>query len=220
MRAVVLFARSPEREACAKRMPSAAPLFRAVIAAWLRAAHAHDAVPVIACEPRDRDSLASIAPALERCWIEQRPGTFGTRVADAVSATFLLGFDNVLLAAIDAPPTDLGAAFAALDRGHAVIAPAKDGGVNFIGLTSPNRTLLEQLAPHRRDLVALCERHLAGVVVLETTTDVDNPSSLEQARRERAWHPFLQPQHLNTTTPQHLILPAIPHPSASRAPPA
>lgn len=190
MRAVVLFARSPEREAAAKRMPSAAPLFRAVIAAWLRAAHAHGALPLIACEPRDRESLAAIAPRYERAWIEQRPGAFGTRVADAASAAFLLGFDAVILAAIDAPPTDLQAAFDALERGTAVIAPARDGGVNFIGLTAPHRALLEQLAPHRRDLVALCREHLRDVVVLGTTTDVDSPQALEAAKRERAWRGY------------------------------
>ncbi|HEX2059763.1 MAG TPA: DUF2064 domain-containing protein [Thermoanaerobaculia bacterium] len=220
MRAVVLFARSPEREAAAKRMPSAAPLFRAVIAAWLRAAHAHDAMPVIACEPRDRESLASIAPALGRCWIEQRPGAFGTRVADAVAATFVLGYDAVLLAAIDAPPSDLGAAFGALDEGRAVIAPARDGGVNFIGLTSPNRALLEQLAPHRRDLVALCERHLDRVVVLETTTDVDSPSSLKFARHEKAWRPYFPVLQLHPATPFRSDLPVVTSPLPSRAPPA
>ena len=218
MRAVVLFARSPEREAAAKRMPSAAPLFRAVIAAWLRAAHAHGAMPLIACEPRDRGSLGKIAPRIERAWIEQQPVAFGTRVADAASAAFALGFSSIVLAAIDAPPADLESAFDALERGSAVIAPARDGGVNFIGLKSPNRPLLEQLAPHRRDLVALCREHLRDVVVLETTTDVDSPQALEAAKREKAWRGYFavsmfvvpRMQHVHRDIARHL---------PSRAPP-
>jgi glycosyltransferase A (GT-A) superfamily protein (DUF2064 family) len=219
MRAVVLFARSPEREAAAKRMPSAAPLFRAVIVAWLRVAHAHGAIPLIACEPRDRDSLAAIAPKCERAWIEQQPGAFGTRVADAASAAFTLGFSSVILAAIDAPPADLHAAFDALERGVAAIAPARDGGVNFIGLTSPHRALLEQLAPHRRDLVALCRAHLRDVVVLDTTTDVDSPQALEAAKREKAWRGYFAMNSFATPRLQHVHRGVARH-LPSRAPPA
>ncbi|HYH09495.1 MAG TPA: DUF2064 domain-containing protein [Thermoanaerobaculia bacterium] len=219
MRAVVLFARSPEREAAAKRMSSAAPLFRAVIAAWLRAAHAHGALPLIACEPRDRESLAAIAPRCERAWIEQQPVPFGTRVADAASAAFVLGFDAVILAAIDAPPADLGTAFDALERGVAVIAPARDGGVNFIGLTSPNRALLEQLAPRRRDLVALCREQLRDLLVLDTTTDVDSPQALEAAKRERAWRGFFSASSFPMPRLHHVQSGVMRH-LPSRAPPA
>src|SRR5919109_1086053 len=141
--AVVLFARSPEREAAAKRMRSGAALFRAVVAAWLRAARRHGAMPLIACAREDRDALAAIAPEIERGWIEQHGVSFGTRVANAAEDAFARGHDAVVLAAIDAPPHDLGRAFASLARGIAVVAPASDGGVNYLGITITDRALLE-----------------------------------------------------------------------------
>jgi len=214
-RSIVLFARSPEREASAKRMRFAAPLFRALIASWLDAARRHHATPVIACAADDRDALASIAPEIEREWIEQRGDSFGERVAHATDETFKRGFDAVLVAAIDAPPHDLAAAFASLERGIPVISPSRDGGINFIGLVQPEPELLARLELHRRDLVHVCKRHFrnAGVPpagqaaspppggetppaqppgtaafhVICGSIDVDNESALAIARTDRAW---------------------------------
>jgi glycosyltransferase A (GT-A) superfamily protein (DUF2064 family) len=219
--AVVLFARSPEREAAAKRMRSAAPLFRAVIAAWLDAARRCGATPLIACAASDREGLAAVAPHVERGWIEQSEGAFGARVAFATGEAFARGHDAVIVAAIDAPPpSDLDRAFDALSRGIAVIAPARDGGINFIGLTSPDRALLERLTPHRRDLVRVCREHLGNVVVLRAMTDIDSLSSLDAARRERAWRSLLSPVTLLRTPSAVHTLRGTTSPFESRPPPA
>lgn len=219
MRSIVLFARAPEREAAAKRMPSAAPLFRAVVAAWLDAARRHGAIPLIACADEDRDALAAIAPAIERGWIAQSDASFGTRVADAADEAFSCGFDSIIVAAIDAPPPhDLGRAFDALDRGVAVVGPARDGGVNFIGLTWPDRALLEKLTPRRRDLVALCRAHFASLLVLHAATDVDSAAALAFARNEKAWSEFFttRKSHFSPTlASSNFFAP----PQTSRAPP-
>jgi glycosyltransferase A (GT-A) superfamily protein (DUF2064 family) len=192
--AIVLFARSPEREAAAKGMRSSVALFREVVARWLEAARVHGVVPVIACAAEDRVSLSAISPQVERLWIEQRGERFGVRVAFAVADAFVLGFRSVILAAIDAPPPrDLGRVLSALARGVTVIAPARDGGINFIGLTSPERVLLESLSPRRHDLVRLCRAHFHELIVLRTTTDVDSPDALADARNERAWRGLLTP---------------------------
>jgi len=207
MQAVVLFARSPEREAAAKRMPAAVALFRGVIAAWLAAAKAAGATPLIACESRDRESLSRIAPHVERGWIEQGPGAFGERVCSAMEQAFARGFASAIIAAIDAPPPpQLNAALAALQQGLPVVAPARDGGVNFVGLTSPDRALLERLTPRRRDLVDLCRAHLPQVVIFDAATDVDSPSALASARRERIWRAFV-PSAVLSSTP--LVAPAM-----------
>ncbi|HLJ73659.1 MAG TPA: hypothetical protein VKU62_03670, partial [Thermoanaerobaculia bacterium] len=68
-RALVIFARSPEREAVAKRLPlhRAAALFRANLAAWTRAARAAKA-----------DVLR----------IEQHGETFGERLANTADDAF------------------------------------------------------------------------------------------------------------------------------------
>ena len=214
MQAVVLFARSPEREAAAKRMGGAAPLFRAVVAAWLREAEAHGARPVIACEPRDRDALAAIASEVARDWIEQPQAAFGERVCSATIEAFSRGFASVVIAAIDAPPPRrLGEALAALANGIEVIGPARDGGVNFIGVTHADRALLGNLT------FARCRAALPHARIFEAATDVDSPSALRIAQREKTWRGYIAPQ----------VIPPVPHisralrgvcrPLASRPPP-
>lgn len=210
--AVVLFARSPEREAAAKRMRSGAPLFRAVVAAWLRAAQRHGAMPLIACAREDRDALAAIAPEVERGWIEQHGLSFGTRVANAAEDAFARGHAAVILAAIDAPPHDLGSAFAALARGTAVVAPASDGGVNYLGITGVDRALLENLTTQR------CREHFAELLVLETTTDLDSSRALVTARRERAWRGLLAPIVRIAHAPAHPLR-GIARSNTARPPP-
>ncbi len=185
--AVVLFARSPEREAAAKRMRSGARLFRAIVAAWLRAARRHGALPLIACAPEDRDALAAIAPEIERGWIEQHGETFGLRVANAAEDAFARGHDAIVLAAIDAPPHGLGVTFAALARGITVLAPAADGGVNYLGITRADRALLEDLTTQH------CREHFAELLVVETVTDLDSQHAITAARREKPWRGLIAP---------------------------
>lgn len=213
--AVVLFARSPEREASAKRMRFAAPLFRALVAAWLDAARRHDATPIIACDETDQDALAGVAPQLARQWITQRGDSFGDRAAHAVDDAFARGFDAVLIAAIDAPPHHLGEAFRRLAEGTPVVSPSRDGGVNFIGFTEPAAELLRDIEIGRHDLVSL----FAHFHVITSTIDLDGPCALAIARTDRAWRsyfpsaPAAQPRN-HATALQVLVLPC-----ATRAPP-
>ena len=208
--AIVLFARSPEREAAAKRMPGAAPLFRAVIAAWLDAAQQSGATAVIACEAADRAALAKIAPHVDRVWIEQRGRTFGERVVHAAREAFAR-FDSVLIAAIDAPPPkNLADAF----RGQrTVVGPARDGGVNFIRLTQFDAALLSKLTIRR------CRELCPDLVVLRAVTDLDSPQSISAARNERAWRDLFDRSVQHHPTPQHPrvgVVRSVP----PRAPPA
>jgi len=199
-------------------MRIAAPLFRALVASWLDAARRQGATPVIACAAADRDSLASIAPDIEREWLEQRGDSFGERVARASDDAFARGFDAVLIAAIDAPPRDLREAFAHLKRGVPVISPSRDGGINYIGLVQPEPELLAQLELGRRDLVALCKRYLSFHIV-GGTIDLDNENALAIARTDRAWRSLLA--QLPTAQPRDRATaqPVIAFPRASRAPP-
>ncbi len=214
--AIVLFARSPEREAAAKHLPpSTVPLFRAVAAAWIDAARRYGATPLIACAAEDRSAFGDGVD-----WIEQRGATFGERVANAATIAFE-SFDTVLIAAIDAPPpADLGRALDALARGVAVVGPARDGGVNFVGLTSPDVELLTRLEPRRSDLVRLCREHFGALLVLESATDVDSIAALHRARTERAWRGYF----VNAIAPRVVQTSGLPHvlppPIESRPPPA
>jgi glycosyltransferase A (GT-A) superfamily protein (DUF2064 family) len=190
MNAVVLFARSPEREAAAKGMRSAAPLFRALVAAWLTAARRLGARPLIACAPEDRETLARIAPDVERGWIEQRGATFGARVVHVAAEAFARGFDGIVLTAIDAPPASLARALDSLLRGIPVLAPARDGGVNFIGLP---RGSAASAAALLNDLTAArCRAFFTELLILEATTDIDSQASLAAARLEWAWQGFFR----------------------------
>ena len=211
--AIVLFARSPRREAAAKRMPHAAPLFRAVVAAWLDAAQKHGATAVIACEDEDRLALAGIAPHVDREWIAQQGRTFGERVVAAAGEAFTR-FDAVIIAAIDAPPPrDLGTAFDALRNGRTVIGPARDGGVNFIGVTSLDEELLTNLTVRR------CRERCPRLVVLHAVTDLDSQRSLAAARNERAWRDLFESRsfhHATAAKPRAIAARTLP----PRAPPA
>jgi glycosyltransferase A (GT-A) superfamily protein (DUF2064 family) len=235
--AILLFARSPEREASAKRMRFAAPLFRALVASWLDAARRHEAKPVIACAEEDREALASIAPDIDREWIEQRGATFGERVASATDEAFARGFDAVLIAAIDAPPHDLREAFAKLAEGTPVVSPSRDGGINFIGLVRPERELLAQLELGRRDLLAFCARYFAvqprggetppvqpprtaAFHIIRSTIDVDDEHALNIAKTDRAWRGLL-PRTDRPQTRNHAVASSRrASPSSPRAPPA
>jgi glycosyltransferase A (GT-A) superfamily protein (DUF2064 family) len=215
MIAVVLFARSPEREAAAKRIAGGAPLFRKVIAAWLRETVAAGARPVIACEPRDRDALAAIAPEVAREWIEQPRAAFGQRVWSATSEAFARGFERVVIAAIDAPPLRLAEALAVLSDGAAVIGPARDGGINFIGVVDTDRALLSNLTLDR------CLAALPEAVVFEAATDVDSVASLNTARREKAWRGYFSaPLRLFEAAAVYPLRSGVSHPHTSRPPPA
>src|SRR5204862_235117 len=87
------------------------------------------------------------------------------------------GFDAVLLAAIVAPPHDLGEAFAKLAAGTPVISPSRDGGINFIGLVQPEAELLAQLELRRRDL----REQFASFSVVRGSIDLDEET--DRARR-------------------------------------
>jgi glycosyltransferase A (GT-A) superfamily protein (DUF2064 family) len=213
MTAVVLFARSPEREAAAKRIVRGAPLFRKVIAAWLRETADAGVRPVIACEPRDREALARIAPEVDRDWIEQPRASFGERVCAATAEAFARGFERVVLAAIDAPPLRLREALAALASGVPVIGPARDGGINFIGVLATDRELLSQLTLDR------CREALPDALVFEAATDVDSAASLEAARREKSWRGYFVAPPPAFESPVAHPLRGISHHHDSRPPP-
>lgn len=172
-RAIVIFARAPEVEAAVKGLPAHfAALFQRNIAAWLRQA---DATPVVACAHDARARFDAIAPRIRRLYVEQRGATFGERLASTAEAVFALGFDEVLITGIDAPPVRATDVFAALADARAVVVPARDGGINLIALRAPDRELLASLHPRQRDVLARCVAHFGdALVVLEGSEDVDS----------------------------------------------
>jgi len=154
-RAIVIFARRPEREAAAKRLPlqRAAALFRSLLAGWNRAARQVNA---------------------QVLHIEQIGETFGERLANSADAAFALGFDAVVITGIDVPPPrDLESAFRAVEAGRAVIEPARDGGINLIGLCAPARELLSTFAVGDPTIADRCRAFFDSLVEFPTSSDID-----------------------------------------------
>ncbi|HEY6893851.1 MAG TPA: DUF2064 domain-containing protein [Rhodanobacteraceae bacterium] len=188
-RALVIFARSPEREAAAKRLPlhRAAALFRSNLAAWMRAAQ--------------RANADVLQP-------EQRGDTFGERLANAADDAFALGYDTIVITGIDVPACDLEPAFRS---SMPVIAPARDGGVNLIGLNAPARDLLVTFRPRDRHVAARCRAYFARLGELPVTRDIDTVHDFYAATCSGGLQPAVG--RLKPAAP--LILARIP-----RAPPA
>jgi glycosyltransferase A (GT-A) superfamily protein (DUF2064 family) len=186
-RAVLIFARSPEAEAKAKRLPiaTAAPLFRALLDSWLNAASACDATAIVA-------SPAHLA--VDALHIAQRGASFGERLANSCYDAWSLGFDSILIGGIDAPPPrSLDEAFAILESGRAdaVVAPARDGGLNLIGLRTPAVEFLSSVRPRQRDLLQRCRDFFPSIFVLPAVSDIDSFDDAAEARREKAWVDYL-----------------------------
>ena len=170
-RAVVIFARAPEVEASVKGLPLPfARLFDRNIAAWLRAASAAGATPVISCAASAR--FDAIAPEIARLYIAQEGATFGQRLGSTAEAAFALGFDEVLITGIDVAP-NIGGVFDGLAFADAVVQPADDGGINLIALRAPERALLASIRPRQRDVLERCRAYFDSLLVLDAAPDVD-----------------------------------------------
>jgi hypothetical protein len=189
-RAVVIFARAPEVEAAVKGLPSRfAELFHRNVAAWLRT----DAAPIISCAPNARARFDAILPSIERLYIDQRGSTFGERLASTAEAAFALGFDEVVIAGIDAPPPDADV-FAALAFARAAVVPSRDGGINLIALRAPERELLSSIEPRQRDVLTRCRAYFGdALAVLEVSSDVDS-LAVERWPLAEGFAPVLPPR--------------------------
>ena len=211
-RAVVLFARSPWREAAAKGLRGeTAALFRKLISAWMHAAGC--AQIIVACDEIDREALDGIEPSIDRITLFQWGATFGERLANAADDAFALGYERVIVAGIDAPPPDLERVFDLLDEHNIVTAPATDGGVNLIALAAPAHELLASIEVGRR-----CIDIFDGAATLDSVTDIDSPRDLARAARELAWSGYFT-QH-NADTPYAIAPQSEPTlQTSSRAPP-
>jgi glycosyltransferase A (GT-A) superfamily protein (DUF2064 family) len=220
-RAVLIFARTPEAEAAAKRLPieKAARLFRSLLDSWLDAARACGATPIIA---------SSTPLPVDALHIMQRGTAFGERLANASREAWNLGFDSLLIAGIDTPPPrQLDQAFVALENGSvdAVVAPAHDGGLNWIGLRSPALEFLSTVRLRDRDLLRRCRSFFPSIFILPAVSDVDSLEDVAAARHDEAWADYfalltdcLTPR-LSGTLSISTTSPAFGHHAQTRAPP-
>jgi glycosyltransferase A (GT-A) superfamily protein (DUF2064 family) len=234
-RHVLLFARAPEREAREKGFDSRAgkELFASFATGWIEAAHRAGADLVLACESADRPSWRRLFSGAELLVIDQRGRSFGERLERSARESARLGGHTVIVGG-DVPPSVaiLSDAFHLLEtNADAVLAPAADGGVSLLAISSEDLDVLREIAPRRRDVFArLCERLRARkrcVRFVAATPDVDGrrglrsllpflPLPLRQAARRAllaARCAFRQPRRLS-------LLSEPISPTGLRAPPA
>lgn len=203
LRALVVFTRSPEAEARAKRLPSSrgARLFEAFLQGWrLRAAQV-GAELIVSAPGSSLPELKRLTPG-GRMEV-QRGASFGERVEKAFARAFEQGAGAVLMVSGDAPPLDAEeteAAFAHLERDARamVLTPAADGGVNAIGFgAAAERSLacLDWLGPRVcAQLLALAARLGRGVLLTEPGRDLDSARDVRAlcrfSRLDPRWRVF------------------------------
>lgn len=197
-RQLLIFARAPVPGRCKTRlMPrygarGAAAIHRRLAGATLRTAGAVAAHTRLYCEPDTRHGFFSAcrqryAVTLQR----QCRGDLGRKMGRAMrqalqtcTSVVVIGTDCVAL-----QPTDIEAAFRALEAGSAIVLkPAQDGGYVLIGArTLPASALRHIDWSSGRELQQTLQRlrrlHLV-VALLPTTWDVDVPRDVVRAGRE------------------------------------
>lgn len=121
-----------------------------------------------------------LPPAVET--MPQRGANLGERMDHAIRDA---GGERVVLLGGDSPSMRddrLLLAFAACDRGEAVLGPVDDGGYNVIGLPAPEPELFRDVAWSTPQVFETTVRRAraAGLplTVLETAYDVDRPEDL------------------------------------------
>ena len=193
--AILLFARSPEAEAAAKRLNGGERLFEAIAGAWIGVARECGVAVILACSPEHRASFRRLTGI--DAFVDQSGSLFGERLAAAARGAFSLQFDHLLITGIDAPPPDAAALDAALSavedgRAAAVAAPSTDGGINFLVVTPLDVSLLETFTPRDSGLIARCRRHFRGRVLIETAAlpDLDSREVIRVAFRQSLWRPY------------------------------
>jgi hypothetical protein len=174
---VLLFARAPECEARAKKLPGAAPVFRLSLQRLRCAAAAAGAELVVAGECWSGRRTPPGTPLLP-----QRGGAFGERLSNAFADVFALGYSHVVSVGIDTPglrAAHLAEAFAALVCSPAVLGPSPDGGVYLIGLAGPPPAAFPAVAwLTPRVLVELTRALPAATVLVRTVDDLDSAAAL------------------------------------------
>lgn len=190
-RYVLLFARAPEREAREKGLGGRAgeELFAGFATGWIAAARHVDARLVVASASEDRPAWRRALRDADVFFVEQRGNSFGERLHGTARDTAALGGKTVVVGG-DVPPSIeiLRSAFEHLDRNaEAVVAPAPDGGVSLLALSTEDLDLLCEIAPRRRDVFArLCERLRARkrcVRFVTAAPDVDGRRGLRSLLR-------------------------------------
>lgn len=198
---ILVFARAPAAGSCKTRLiprygrRGAAKVYRKLVQRTIRSASAAGCGPLqLWATPATSHPYFT---ALRRQWglvLRRQPGgDLGRRMSRALSQVLREGAPAALLVGTDA--ANLGAedlraaARALLDGADAVLQPAADGGYVLIGLRRPVGSALQGVnwssgREFRQTRTRLIRRGLS-VASMPERWDIDHPSDLRRARRER-----------------------------------
>lgn len=140
-RAILLFARTPEREAHAKRLSTAvSPSDRVSVYTFLTgrvlSELSHLSYSVIVATDDAAYNFQRFSPTVRNV-VTQRGKSFQEKLINSLSDVFALGYDAVVCVGNDCPDLssgDIEAAFSSIDTGTLVLGAAADGGAYLIGL--------------------------------------------------------------------------------------
>ena len=170
--AILLFSRSAEREAEAKR-------FGAGAGGDLRIAQA--------LINRTEATLATAGlPIVRVDETSQRGDTFGERLAAAMGDAFGLGYEHLLVVGNDAPRLSsrhLRHGAQLLENGQNLLLPDQRGGIALLGLSRQDfaPASFAQLPWETAALYSALGGHLTGAVVLPAVRDINLISDLRAA---------------------------------------
>ncbi|MDX2268311.1 MAG: DUF2064 domain-containing protein [Bryobacter sp.] len=178
-RSLLLFTKSPQAEALAKRLPFAesCALFQQFLQAWVRRAEAVGATVRVLCP---EDSLAALGHLLPGVSLRAQQGdSFAQRLQHAFAQSFAEGAGTVLLVGGDTAPPNAAAlaeAFAHLEQEApaSVLGPSLDGGVFLIGANHLPSALLANIPWHTPE-VGIALRRNAAVLGLHVLSLLPRP---------------------------------------------
>jgi rSAM/selenodomain-associated transferase 1 len=134
-----------------------------------------------------------------RRWEVQRPGSLGSRMAEAFDVRFGEGYDRVIVVGSDVPglrSDHLVSAERALDAADVVLGPATDGGYWLVAQRRSGADLFSGVPWSSPDTLAATRRRLRtlGVkwVELQELNDLDTEADLSAAIADPLIHPELR----------------------------
>jgi glycosyltransferase A (GT-A) superfamily protein (DUF2064 family) len=166
--AILFFSRTPQEEACCKKIVSRRKTLTITHALQRQSLKEAQLVglPVFHCTGK-----------------QQHGNSFGERLANAIEETFAKGYERLLVIGNDTPDLDaelLRNAWQSLNENSLVLGPSLDGGVYLIGLTAEayRRDSIIQLAWETCELqetfTTYVQNYALALVRLVPLSDIDN----------------------------------------------
>lgn len=210
---MVLFARSAAEEACHKKLlpPLAAARQQSVFKAF------------------NDSSLALLAatglPYFLISSAQQTGNTFGERLQQALSQTFGLGFEQVIVIGNDCPQLKVGDLFRAvglLSHSDTVLGPCRNGGIYLLGLSRQAFEKAGSLAQISwqtpavyQELTVFLQQGQNSVAWLPTYADINTAADLRLARHKKWFRRSLRHRLMRLL---HLVVPSLHSPQLSAIP--